>query len=457
MFIKSRFSCLLTFYKHNHTLIVLSSIAFFFFSQLSEAKYSGGTGELNNPYQIATTNDLISLGESTEDYDKHFILTVDIDLDPNLTGGRIFTQAIIAPDTNDISNHFQGIPFTGVFDGNGHTISNLTIEGKGYLGLFGKLEDSGANISGVGANISNLTLDKVDINGTENYVGGLVGYNDVLGSISNCCSKGMIIGNEDVGGLVGYNYIGFISNCYSHCTVNGDNRIGGLVGNNNYGGGISDCSSRGIVIGDEDVGGLVGYSFTSRIFNSYSSCKVTGSENVGGLIGYNGFTTIISNNYIIGTVTGDQNVGGLAGYNYVGTISNSYSSSIVIGNEDVGGLVGETQFGTITTSYSTGNVSGNKDTGGLVGYKGYFSEVTMSFWDIETSGLTSSDGGIGKTTIEMKQQSNFINWDFVNVWDIGEKQTYPYLRTYSLADLNKDNIINFHDLSILAENWMEEK
>jgi len=48
------------------------------------AKYSGGTGEPNDPYQIATATDLIALGETPEDYDKHFILTADIDLDPEV-------------------------------------------------------------------------------------------------------------------------------------------------------------------------------------------------------------------------------------------------------------------------------------------------------------------------------------------------------------------------------------
>jgi len=48
----------------------------------AHAKYSGGTGEPNDPYQIATAEDLMLLGDSPEDYDKHFILTADIDLDP---------------------------------------------------------------------------------------------------------------------------------------------------------------------------------------------------------------------------------------------------------------------------------------------------------------------------------------------------------------------------------------
>jgi len=103
------------------------------------AKYSGGGGEPNDPYQIATAADLIALGESPEDYDKHFLLTADIDLDPNLPGRKVFDKAIIASDTYPMKNDFQGTPFAGVFDGNRYAISHLTIEGGGSLGWFGQL------------------------------------------------------------------------------------------------------------------------------------------------------------------------------------------------------------------------------------------------------------------------------------------------------------------------------
>ena len=110
----------------------------------SDIKYGGGTGEPNDPYQIATAEDLMLLGETPEDYDKHFILTADIDLDPNLPGRKIFDKAVIAPDTDPCDLDlwvgggplFTGICFNGVFDGNGHTISHLTITGESFLGLF---------------------------------------------------------------------------------------------------------------------------------------------------------------------------------------------------------------------------------------------------------------------------------------------------------------------------------
>ena len=116
-------------------------ITIYLFSSPAYAKYSGGTGEPNDPYQIATAADLIALGETPEDYDKHVILTADIDLDPNLPGRKVFDKAVIAPDINETNERrrFDGTPFTGIFDGDGHTISHLTIMGVDYLGMFGEL------------------------------------------------------------------------------------------------------------------------------------------------------------------------------------------------------------------------------------------------------------------------------------------------------------------------------
>jgi hypothetical protein len=62
-----------------------------------QQKYSGGFGTETDPYQIATAYDLIALGQATEDYGKHFILTADIDL-----AGQTFTQAMIAPDRKSV-------------------------------------------------------------------------------------------------------------------------------------------------------------------------------------------------------------------------------------------------------------------------------------------------------------------------------------------------------------------
>ena len=69
---------------------------------------------------------------------------------------------------------------------------------------------------------------------------------------------------------------------------------------------------------------------------------------------------------------------------------------------------------------------------------------------------TVDDGGTGKTTTEMQTATTFLEagWDFIDVWGVGENQTYPDLRKYSAADINQDETVDFGDLAILADNWL---
>jgi len=343
-------------------------------------KYAGGIGEPNDPYRIATAEDLITLGETSEDYDKHFILTADIDLDPNLPGRKVFDRAVIAPDIiNDTKEWFQGTGFSGYFDGNDHMIANLTIVGSSYLGLFGDIA-SGAKVVGLG-------LEAVDVNGSSK-VGSLAGLN--FGIISSCYSTGVVTGIEEIGGLVGSNG-GNITMCYSACAVTGDTLVGGLAGFN--------CHN----------------NITKSITASFSTSTVSGDLYVGGLVGGNG-----------------GNLGG--------KITTCYSTGTVSGNRYIGGLVGINSYGgdggAITNCYSTGMVTGNDSTGGLVGVNASLGSVTSGLWDMETSGQTTSDGGVGKTTAEMQEPNTFIaeGWDFVSmpdgphdIWIEPEGGGYPML------------------------------
>ncbi len=111
---------------------IILLVAVCLLSEAVEAQYSGGAGTPDDPYQIATAQDLILLGQTPNDYDKHFVLTADIDLDPNLPGRRVFDMAVIGPDTDLTETYYQGVPFTGVFDGNDHAISHLAIIGQSY-------------------------------------------------------------------------------------------------------------------------------------------------------------------------------------------------------------------------------------------------------------------------------------------------------------------------------------
>ena len=402
------------------------------------AQYSGGTGEPNDPYRIATAEDLMLLGDSPEDYDKHFIMMADIDMDPYLPGRKVFDKTVIAQDVND-GWGFQGTAFTGVFDGNNHSISHLTFIGENtlILGLFGEI--------GSEAKISNLGLEALYINGTDGYVGGLVGHN--YGIITNCYCNGTIrnSGSWFVGGLVGENY-----------------------------GSMSGCYSMGAISGSILVGGLVGYQYNGTIACSFSTAAVTGNSNVGGLVASNG-NGEITTCYSTGTVTGVKYVGGIAGCNN-DYIANSYSTGMVTGDNVVGGLVGRNgvsafydrpvSLGTILNCYSTGVVSGNINTGGLVG-RHEEGNVNASFWDTLTSGWATSAGGTGKTTAEMQTASTFLEtgWDFVgetengteDIWKISEVSDCPRLwwEKYSGGSGTPDNpyqIATAEELMMLGDS-----
>jgi hypothetical protein len=209
------------------------------------------------------------------------------------------------------------------------------------------------------------------------------------------------------------------------------------------------------IFGNKYVGGLVGFPYKAAITDCYSTGSVRGNSDVGGLVGVNYYGTI-SACYSAGSVSGvGDYAGGLVGRNYFGPITNSYSTGSVSGHDGVGGLVGENDSsGTITKCYSTGSVSGNYAVGGLVGWNK--STVTASFWDIETSDCNTSAGGTPKTTGEMKTIDTFTDagWDFVEIWGIGENQTYPFLRTEPAGDLSHDKKVDFVDLAIFAINWL---
>ncbi|MHC4169512.1 MAG: Hint domain-containing protein [Planctomycetota bacterium] len=358
------------------------------------------------------------LGETPEDYDKHFILTADIDLDPNLPGRRVFDSAVIGS-------------LSGVFDGNDYTISHLTVTGDRNPGLFGRVGYE-ATVKDVG--VVDIRITAAGFGG----VGGVVGEN--RGYVIQCYSSGTITGVYDVGGLVSNN-MGAVIDCYSTCSVTGDSGIGGLVGANN--GAVFNCYSACSVTGSYYVGGLVGLSVGNMI-NCYSTGGVVGNYAVGGLVGRNGHCLMaaaspgyIDRSYSFASVSGESFVGGLVGENFAGDLTQCYSQGAVNGDSYVGGLAGD-NMGYVTQCYSTGAVIGDgNDVGGLVGRGWWRSDVSPSFWDIQTSGQATSAGGTGLATSDMQAAGTFLDagWNFIDetangtedIWWILEDQDYPRL------------------------------
>lgn len=194
--------------------------------------YSGGTGTLQVPYVIATAEELIQLGQTPQDYDRHFLLARDIDL-----SGYTFEQAVIAPESSRGSSAVHdGRGFSGTLNGNGHVIRNLHVSGTQNLGLIGVVSEQ--------AQLYAIGVVDAHVVGAGRAVGILAGYNE--GQISSCFSSGTVSGVNEVGGLVGENR-GRMSDCYTSARFPGAGSGEGLAGRNAFGGKIANCYSVGQV------------------------------------------------------------------------------------------------------------------------------------------------------------------------------------------------------------------
>ncbi len=319
--------------------------------------FAGGDGSASNPFQITNVFELQNMSANVT---AHYILNNDIDATATFGWNA---GAGLLPVGNTTSM------FNGTLDGNGHTISGLTIDRavEDYVGLFGYLEE---------ARVHNLTVSSIDIKG-RHRVGGLCGQS-ITGSIENCTVVGSVEGVDYVGGIVG--------------AVSGD---------------VKDCQASATVSGEESVGGLAGYS-SAAMTRCASDQKVTGSyRRVGGLVGNIAGGTV-SDSHSDGDV--DLNggwysyeTGGFAGYS-AGTISSSYSTGSVAGTpigaspERFGGFIGHNR-GAVSNCHSLGSVSVlvnsvygdySQEVGGFVGYNA--GTVNYSFAKGSATVSTTTNG-----------------------------------------------------------------
>ena len=302
------------------------------------------------------------------------------------------------------SRNYRPGGYWGVFEGNGHTVSNLLIanripagttddrEPTGYFGLFGEILPGGE--------VRNLNITGVSVS-----VEGPAGWYTSDGYFNH--------GGYYAGGLAGESH-GAITNVHVTGTVTADGAYddaGGLVGRNT--GTITDSSAEVTVTAGDDAGGLVGESYSHRATIHRSSAD--------------------------GTVTG-EGAGGLVGTATNVTITDSYAHGSATG-DDAAGLVAAAWFSTITNSYATTAITGTRDTGGLVA-DGDLNTITNSYWDTTTTGQTSSLGSpdtAAKTTTELQQDTEtavdaadytgiYSGWP-KTTWDFGLNCHYPTIQT----------------------------
>ena len=324
--------------------------------------------------------------------------------------------------------------FSSVFEGNGHTIAHLYINRSNgeYIGLFAVTADT--------AKINNIKLSDVNVRGYSD-ISSLVGIN--YGSIISSDVTGTVIGDSRVGGLVGDSK-GQITRCVANVIVTGTLLVGGLVSVNE--GVVRESGASGNIKGGESTGGLVGWNEGS-IANTYAEGTVLSDGSAaGGLVGFN--EGVVRESGASGNVMGTENsgvMGGLVGWN-AGSIANTYAEGTVSGRLWIGGLVG-LNTGRITNSYAIGQPSGNMNIGGLVGNSTNNSVVTASYWDTDTTGQPTSEGGVGRTTVQLQsplapgfvETDTYYGWSN-SIWYFGSTNTYPVLRF--TVDADGDGILD---------------
>ena len=257
--------------------------------------------------------------------------------------------------------------YTGTFDGNGKTITGLTVTGSyKYAGLFGDIDENGT--------VKNVVLEGVQItsDNSSGYAGGVAG--DSWGTIENCSVSGSVSGTTFAGGVVGSQRGGSITGCNSSATVKGVIFAGGIAGETNSGASLTGCYATGDVTVENDgtnnshAGGVVGYNGGGTLTACYATGSVTGSGSgtiyVGGVTGSNNFGILTACYHAKEDVSGPTGTtGGVAGRNFKGSMSGGgiITACYWGGNGQEQGI-GEDQVGTGgTTQVTDGNWSGAKD------------------------------------------------------------------------------------------------
>ena len=247
--------------------------------------------------------------------------------------------------------------YTGTFDGNGKTITGLTVTGSyKYAGLFGDIDENGT--------VKNVVLEGVQItsDNSSGYAGGVAG--DSWGTIENCSVSGSVSGTTFAGGVVGSQWGGSITGCNSSATVKGVIFAGGIAGETNSGASLTGCYATGDVTVENDG---------------------TNNSHAGGVVGYNGggtLTACYATGNVIGTGTGTDPiyVGGVTGSNNLGTLTACYHAA-----ETVSGPDGAT----------TGGVTGRNFEDAILG-KG---TLTACYWENnQKQGIGDNHAGTGETT-----------------------------------------------------------
>ena len=268
---------------------------------------------------IKTTDDYLELAKNcktdTWSEDKTVVLENDIDL-------------------SDIN--FVPIPtFSGVFMGNGHTISGVDINSKGsHQGLFRYIQKDGR--------IENLTVEgTITPLGTRKFIGGIAG--ELRGIITNCTFNGTVSGDSSVGGICGYiTDSGQIISSYSYGNITGKSYTGGICGQN-YGA-VELCENYADVNTTDNEEEKTIQDISNIDLSAIGKTEsINTNTDTGGICGYlKGKIKDCKNSGNIGYRSIGYNTGGICGRS-AGYIVNCENKGIINGRKDIGGICGQAE------------------------------------------------------------------------------------------------------------------
>ena len=388
--------------------------------------FAGGDGTKENPFFIATTE---QLDQIRYHLDEHFVLAADLEFQE----GEFAANGLLGWDGQGwLPIGTEREPFTGTFDGAGHTISGLWMDVRQeelrsegdfvYAGLFGYNQGLVQNVN---LNGSFLAGESTDLQ--KNWiVGALVGVNDG-GSVLNCknnCAVSVYSDQGDVllGGIVGQNRGGTVENCNNAGAISGrkfggtNSAVGGVAGGNVCGGFVKNCINNGPVSfydgGVSDfsaIGGIAGSNLNSYITNCQNKGEIfagvqqpiwaggnVGKNHAGVIYRCSNWGTVIGREYAGGIVAWSQNhgsildcynfgivqsyemknghgstSGGIAGYvDGRCEISRCGNSGPIYAEEDAGGIVGKLNESTVARCWNTGSCESAANVAGIATYNG---------------------------------------------------------------------------------------
>lgn len=243
-------------------------------------------------------------------------------------------KTVILKNDIDLSHvEFVTIPtFGGIFDGNGHTIKNLSLTDYGSpSGFIGLIQE--------GALIKNLIIQGIITpSGIKSVIGGIAGRN--FGTIQGCSFNGIIRGKKQVGGIAGINEgEGLISNCNYDGVVYGEHYVGGIAGDNR--GTLLLCNNQGQINTTVEESSFSLEDINIEKLTSFSTADVIDITDVGGIAGFStGIIQNCTNKGVVGYRSVGYNIGGIVGRNS-GWVGDCENIGAIFGRKDVGGIGGQ--------------------------------------------------------------------------------------------------------------------